>query len=121
MANSYFKFKQFTIHHDRCAMKTTTDACLFGAWASAELHKKITEKKKQRGLMPKVLDVGAGTGLLSLMIAQNNHVAIDAVEIDAEAAQQAKENVQASDWVEQIKVFKGDILNFGPDEYDYII
>jgi tRNA1Val (adenine37-N6)-methyltransferase len=121
MANSYFKFKQFTIHHDRCAMKTTTDACLFGAWTSAELHKIIAGKKGESGFIPKVLDIGAGSGLLSLMIAQNNHVTIDAVEIEPEAVEQAKENIQASDWAEQIKVFHGNILNFEHLEYDYII
>ncbi|HWJ90571.1 MAG TPA: methyltransferase, partial [Flavisolibacter sp.] len=121
MANSYFQFKQFTIHHDRCAMKTTTDACLFGAWAAIELQKKILENKQEADLAPKVLDIGSGSGLLSLMLSQKNAVAIDAVEIEPDAAQQARENIQASQWRDRIEVFNEDIVSFEGSGYDYII
>jgi tRNA1Val (adenine37-N6)-methyltransferase len=122
MPNPYFKFKQFTIHHDRCAMKTTTDACLFGAWASMEIHHLLVEKKAVNGSTPRILDIGAGSGLLSLMVAQNNNnVKIDAVEIEEEAALQAKQNVQASEWSGQVEVINKNILDHEGNAYDYII
>ena len=84
MSNSYFQFKQFIIQQDRSAMKVTTDACLFGAWAAQEVKSK-NEKVKN------ILDIGAGTGLLSLMFAQKNRSAtIDTIEIDNDAYEQAK-------------------------------
>jgi tRNA1Val (adenine37-N6)-methyltransferase len=114
VANHYFRFKKFTVHQDACAMKVTTDSCFFGAWTAEELG--IEQKIKN------ILDIGTGTGLLSLMIAQKNEVEIDAVEIDNEAAQQAKENVTASLWGKNIRVFNEDILSFQPDKkYDCII
>jgi tRNA1Val (adenine37-N6)-methyltransferase len=115
MSNPYFQFKQFTVFHDRCAMKVTTDACLFGAWCADEIQ---NSKLKISNL----LDIGAGTGLLSLMIAQKNNVKIDALEIDREAAQQASENIDSSPWKENINVIRQDILSFHPEKkYDCII
>lgn len=78
MSNSSFKFKQFTIYHDKCAMKVGTDGVLLGAWAP------IANVKR-------VLDVGTGTGLIALQLAQRNpHAKITAIEIDTVAAEQAK-------------------------------
>lgn len=99
-------------------MKVTTDGCLFGAWCAEELSRMmITEK----GAAPlRALDIGAGTGLLSLMVAQKNHLTIDAVEIDRDAATQASANVAASPSSEQIKVLQSDILEFTAQGYHVI-
>jgi len=111
MANSYFKFKQFTIHQHKCAMKVCTDACLFGAVTAND--------KMQSG---NCLDIGTGTGLLSLMVAQkNNSAIIDAIEIDTNAAEQALENITASPWANRIQVINKDILKLRTKkQYDFI-
>jgi tRNA1Val (adenine37-N6)-methyltransferase len=102
------------VHQDACAMKVTTDACLFGAIAANE----FTSNENL-----KVLDIGAGTGLLSLMFAQKNkHSIIDAVELDEAAALQASENCSQSTFKERINVCQGDILKFIPKSlYDLVI
>lgn len=115
MPNTYFQFKQFTVHHDRCAMKVTTDSCVFGAWCAQQIKNGTTGNKT-------LLDIGTGTSLLSLMIAQKNDLLIDAVEIDTDAAAQAKENITSSPWKNNITVFHNDILSFQPNKkYDFII
>lgn len=115
MSNTYFRFKQFTIHQERCAMKVTTDGCLFGAW--------VADKVQQQGPGLKILDIGTGTGLLSLMLAQKNPTAeIEAKEIDKEAAAQAAENVTISPWKKQISVIHTDAKLYSTDKnYDLII
>jgi tRNA1Val (adenine37-N6)-methyltransferase len=114
MPNPYFQFKQFTVFHDRCAMKVTTDACLFGAWCAEKI-------KKEQKPGDRILDIGTGSGLLSLMIAQKNKNSIDAIEIDDCTAQQAKENIEASPWKEQIKIHHCNVLDFTKKRYDIII
>lgn len=98
-----FTFKQFFVSHDRCAMKVGTDAILLGAWTPVIQARAI-------------LDIGTGSGLLALMLAQRTgqDVAIDAVEIDAVAAQQAQENTQASPWASRIAVHHADIARWTP-------
>jgi tRNA1Val (adenine37-N6)-methyltransferase len=110
MPNPYFRFKQFTIFHDRTAMKVTTDACLFGAWSSEMIKSRPSVKRN-------ALEIGAGTGLLSLMMAQKNDIEIDTVEIDASAAGQAGENIAASPWKERIHIHHIDILQFAGNHY----
>lgn len=118
MANPFFQFKQFTVHHDRCAMKVTTDSCFFGAWAANE----IQNTKPERQRIETVLDIGTGSGLLSLMMAQKNEVTFDAVEIEAEASEQARQNIQASPWESRIRIYTEDICSFKPGKkYDCII
>lgn len=112
MANDFFRFKQFTIRQDKCAMKVTTDACLFGAWVAATIKSNLDLK---------CLDIGTGTGLLSLMLAQAHNLQIDAIELDRDAAAQASENIAASPWAENISVMHGDILAYNGGPYDLII
>lgn len=110
MANSYFQFKQFRVEQDRCGMKITTDACIQGAYTTFPKAKRI-------------LDIGSGTGLLSLMLAQRHPDAlIDAVEIETNAFGQAAENIAASPWAESIKIHHLPIQSFSPQEtYELIV
>jgi tRNA1Val (adenine37-N6)-methyltransferase len=112
MPNNYFQFKQFTVHQDKCAMKVCTDACLFGAV--------VAENYPTAGIC---LDIGTGTGLLSLMYAQKNPVCnIDAVEIDKVAAEQAEQNFAASAWANRLNIINADIFAFSTQKkYDCII
>jgi tRNA1Val (adenine37-N6)-methyltransferase len=115
MANSYFRFKQFLIEQDKSAMKVTTDACLFGSLFSTLLP---SEDGKTQ-----VLDIGTGTGLLTLMYAQQFPSAnIDAVEVDEHAFTQASENISASPWSQRIHAIHADISQYQPNKkYDVII
>ena len=111
MSNHYFQFKQFTIHQDKCAMKVSTDACIEGAWAP--IADDVVD----------VLDIGTGTGVLSLMLAQrNSSIHIDAIELDADAAIQAKENVSASPWADRVQMMQGDVTTHQfTKQYDMVI
>ena len=111
MSNNYFAFKQFTVQQSDCALKVCTDACLFGAWAS---HQLINNPPTS------ILDIGTGTGLLSLQLAQKIPSAvIDAVELDPAAAAQAAQNAAATTF--SIQVHNADIKNYGGKKYQHII
>jgi len=102
MANDFFRFKQFSIRHDRCAMKVGTDGVLLGAWGCTE------------GLS--ILDVGTGTGLIALMAAQRNLCAqVLGIDIDEAAVLQAQQNIAASPFSHRIGCKLQDVLTFRPD------
>lgn len=112
MANNYFSFKQFKIQQDKCAMKVCTDSCIQGAWTAKHLP---CDSKY-------ILDIGTGTGLLSLMIAQNSKSQITAIEIERNAYEQAKENFELSPWAEQIQIHHTALQQFSSTNfYDLII
>lgn len=103
MANDYFSFRRFTVRQDRCAMKVGTDGTLLGAWARGG---------------PTVLDVGTGTGLVALMMAQRFPDArVVGIDIDAEAVLQARQNVAASPFG-YIDIRCADVNDFVPAEAD---
>jgi tRNA1Val (adenine37-N6)-methyltransferase len=108
-ASKPFFFKQFVIHQDKCAMKVGTDSLLLGAWA---------EGNDTRSFPERILDIGTGTGILALMMAQRFPLAkIDAVEVDNNSYLQAFENVNGSNFKQHIRLhhtafqeFKGEFL-----------
>ena len=100
MPKERFQFRQFKIHQDRCLMKVGTDGVLLGAWAGVEGVKSI-------------LDIGAGTGLIALMLAQRAPAArVHGVELDEGSANQAAENASASPWSERIQIIHGSIQEY---------
>lgn len=116
MPNHYFEFKEFRVEQDQCAMKVCTDACLFGAWTAAIIN--------EFEIAPtNILDIGAGTGLLSLMLAQACSAQIDAIEMETGAATQAAANCKASPWKDRINVIPLALQAFKKNEplYDFII
>ncbi|WP_299009565.1 methyltransferase [uncultured Tenacibaculum sp.] len=111
-----FKFKEFTVHQDKTAMKVGTDAVLLGAWCNL-------------GEFPDtILDVGSGTGVISLMLAQRSDaMTIDAVEVDGDAYEQTVENFEQSDWGDRLFCYNASFVEFAEEmsedeeEYDIIV
>ena len=103
MSQDTFVFKQFTIHQDKCAMKVGTDAVILGSWV------KTTDAKE-------ILDIGAGTGVLSLMLAQKCNAHIISIEIDKDSFEQASENVSFSKWAKQIQVIHSSFQDYSNKE-----
>jgi tRNA1Val (adenine37-N6)-methyltransferase len=101
-----FRFKQFSIEDDLCAMKVGTDSVLLGAWVDASKAKKI-------------LDVGTGCGVIALMLAQrtDEDVLIEAIEIEKQDANQALDNVYRSPWKNRIKVSHQSLQEFKDGEF----
>lgn len=111
MPNPYFKFKQFTIWHNLCAMKVGTDGTLLGAWVSC--HNCRT-----------ALDIGCGSGLITLMLAQRCQAQIDAIDIDEGAVAQTRINAQNSPFAERITVWHESLQEFSKrhaKSYDLIV
>jgi len=108
--NQVFKFKHFTIAQDKCAMKVNTDGVLLGAWATI-------------GKAKRMLDIGTGTGVLALMLAQKNSAAaIDAIDIDDAAVIQASQNFAGSIWHHRMMAYNLSLQEFFPGlKYDVII
>lgn len=112
MGAKTFHFKQFSISQDRTTHKVGTDGVLVGSWVNILQHDKF------------LLDIGAGSGLIALMLAQRSgeDVHIDAVEIDATAAKQAGENVARSPWPLKVAVIHERVERFAPDiVYDLVV
>ena len=111
MANPYFSFKQFTVFQNQCAMKVGIDGVLLGAWANI-------------GNVDTILDIGTGTGLIALMIAQRSGAQIEAIDIDADAVMQANENNQNSPWSSRIHVSEVELQRYvlkTENRYDLIV
>ena len=109
--NKWFEFKQFRIEQEKAAMKVGTDGVILGAWASVDN-------------VSHILDVGTGTGLIALMLAQRCNAAIDAVEIDAAAYCEAKFNFEQSSWNDRLRIFHSDFNTFSKENvqlYDLIV
>ncbi len=108
-----FKFKQFTVNQDRCAMKIGTDGVLLGAWVPID------------DSVNSILDIGTGTGVIALMAAQRSEAEIiDALEIDTEAYEQAVDNFESSDWGDRLFCYHASFQEFVDeieDKYDLLI
>lgn len=111
-----FKFKEFTINQDKTAMKVGTDAVLLGAWSSVNNYPNS------------ILDIGSGTGVISLMLAQRSDaMTIDAVELDENAYEQTVENFEQSDWRDRLYCYNASFQEFADEiaeeeeTYDFII
>lgn len=111
-----FKFKEFIVHQDKTAMKVGTDAVLLGAWCNLGDYPDT------------MLDVGSGTGVISLMLAQRSDaMTIDAVEVDGDAYEQTVENFEQSDWGDRLFCYNASFVEFAEEmaeeeeEYDIII
>jgi tRNA1Val (adenine37-N6)-methyltransferase len=111
MSESVFRFKQFTVHQDRCVMKVGTDAVLLGSWVD------VWEAKR-------ILDIGTGTGIIAIMLAQKSSADIDAIDIDLDACMQAKENAIECAWSERISIHNISFQEFSMStkkKYDLIV
>jgi len=110
MSNNYFSFKQFTIYQDQCAFKVGTDGVLLGACTDVSGVKNI-------------LDIGTGTGLIALMLAQRSEAEIIAIEPDEDSFRQAFSNVGMSKWKERIRVVNRSLQDFDPEmlRFDLIV
>lgn len=104
-----FHFKQFSISQKQTAMKVGTDGVLLGAWSNTNGST--------------ALDIGTGTGLIALMLAQRNpDLKIDAVEVDRSATREARINFEASPWINRLNVIQTTVQEYAPDAiYDIIV
>ena len=113
MVDKPFEFKKFTVRQERCAMKVGTDGVLLGAWVALNEH------------IESILDIGTGTGLIALMLAQrSNAETIDAIEIDEAAYEQSFENFETSSWGDRLFCYHADLEEFAgewDDTYDLIV
>ncbi len=110
MANEWFEFKQFRIEQDKAAFKVGTDGCLLAAWLDIEHAERA-------------LDIGTGTGVIAMMMAQRTTANVDALEIDLDSAEQAQQNVQSGPWAQRMRVIHTSVQDFEPDRarYDHVV
>ncbi|MCF6279888.1 MAG: methyltransferase [Flavobacteriaceae bacterium] len=112
MSTKPFKFKQFTVAQDKCAMKIGTDGVLLGAWTKLDFPNSI-------------LDIGTGTGVIALQMAQRSFAeTIDALEVDANAFEQAVDNFEQSDWSDRLFCYHASLQEFVDeidDKFDLIV
>jgi tRNA1Val (adenine37-N6)-methyltransferase len=114
MSEKSFKFKQFTIAHEKCQMKVGTDGVLLGAWTSPD------------NSVTNILDVGTGSGLIALMLAQktSGNVRIEALDFDPAACEQARENIHNSPWKNKVSVVNSTIQEYAQNStkrFDLIV
>lgn len=124
MANDYFSFKQFTIYQDKCAMKVGTDGVLLGVLAPVLPTDMQALSSDECENAYKILDIGTGTGLVAIMLAQRTggKAQISAVEIDSDATEQARENASKSPW--NIDIYNSSIQEFASEstqKFDLIV
>ena len=111
MSADKFEFKQFAVNQSKCAMNVGTDAVLLGSWVE------INEAAN-------ILDIGTGTGVIAIMMAQKSKAEIIALDIDASACEQSRENVKNSPWPERISIYNESLQHFAthyPLKFDLIV
>jgi tRNA1Val (adenine37-N6)-methyltransferase len=111
MSETTFRFRQFTIHQDKCAMKVGTDSVLLGSWINPAQSSDI-------------LDIGTGSGIIALMLAQKSFAQIDAIDVDDNACAQAEENFKISPWQDRLHVIHQpfqEYANSTDKKYDLIV
>jgi tRNA1Val (adenine37-N6)-methyltransferase len=111
MSETTFRFRQFTIHQDKCAMKVGTDSVLLGSWVNPSYSSDI-------------LDIGTGSGIIALMLAQKSFAQIDAIDVDEDACNQARENFETSPWVDRLHVIHQPVQEYSKlslKKYDLIV
>jgi tRNA1Val (adenine37-N6)-methyltransferase len=111
MSETTFRFKQFTIHQDKCAMKVGTDSVLLGSWVNPAQSSDI-------------LDIGTGSGIIALMLAQKSFAQIDAIDVEENACSQAKENFMISPWFDRLRVIHQSFQDYSKStgkKYDLIV
>jgi tRNA1Val (adenine37-N6)-methyltransferase len=111
MSDTTFHFRQFTVHQDKCAMKVGTDSVLLGSWINP-------------GESADILDIGTGSGIIALMLAQKSFAQIDAVDVDGNACKQAEENFRISPWLDRLHVIHQSFQDYSKStlkKYDLIV
>lgn len=110
MSRPYFSFKQFTIFHDKCAMKVGTDGVLLGAWTATDNN------------CSRILDIGTGSGLIAIMLAQRTNAQIVGIDIDSQAVSQATENAIHTPWAARLHFLQENVLDFTSNNlFDLIV
>ena len=130
MSSPFFRFKRFTVWHDRCAMKVGTDGVLLGAWCPIAVDSLQLRVERCRHKEFRVLDIGTGSGLIALMLAQRTcavdslqlTVGIDAIDVDEGAVEQATYNFEQSPWAKHLHAHQTSLQDWqSQTKYDLIV